>query len=148
MSSGEDRISNLKIEKLIKKSDNEHLKRNFLGVYPSNHINKFVEFHKLMVKKAQYPYLILNTDRSYKPGTYWWSIIDIHLKKSIFLFDSFGIIGLCNFIIQNDESIVKKTLHRIKKMIQTGNKITIVKKKFSRLIYYRLNDKKKKINIE
>lgn len=69
MSSGEDRISNLKIEKLIKKSDNEHLKRNFLGVYPSNHINKFVEFHKLMEKKAQYPYLILNTDRSYKPGT-------------------------------------------------------------------------------
>lgn len=50
MSSDEDGISELEIEKVIKNSDNEHFKRNFVDVYPWNHINKFVDFHKLMEK--------------------------------------------------------------------------------------------------
>lgn len=49
MSSSEVGISILKTEKVIKNSNNEHLKINFVGVFTSNHINKFVEFHKLMV---------------------------------------------------------------------------------------------------
>ena len=50
MSSDEHGISELEIEKSNKKSDNEHFKRNFVDVYPWKHINKFVDFHKLMEK--------------------------------------------------------------------------------------------------
>ena len=34
MSSDEDGISELEIEKVIKNSDNEHFKRNFVDLYP------------------------------------------------------------------------------------------------------------------
>ena len=45
--------SNLEIEKVIKYSDNEHSKNNFIGVYWSNRNNKFVDFHKLMARKKK-----------------------------------------------------------------------------------------------
>lgn len=49
MSSSEVGIFTLKTEKVIKNSNNEHLKINFGGVYTWNYINKFVEFYKIMV---------------------------------------------------------------------------------------------------
>ena len=40
----------------------------------------------------RYSFLVLNTDRSDKPGRHWWSILDIHPKNAVFLFDSvFGL---------------------------------------------------------
>ena len=33
---------------------------------------------------ARYPFIIINTDRSDKKGTYWWSFLDLHSKKEIF----------------------------------------------------------------
>ena len=45
--------SNLEIERVIKYSDNEHSKNNFIGVYWSNRNNKFVDFHKLMARKKK-----------------------------------------------------------------------------------------------
>ena len=53
MSSFESKLSSLEIEKVIKNIDNEHLKK-IVGVYPSNHINKFVDFHK--IKKHNIPH--------------------------------------------------------------------------------------------
>ena len=124
-------ISNFEIEKVIKTSDNEHLKNNFIGVFPSNHIRKFENVCKVLLKKkAKYVFLIWNAGRSEKPGTHWASINNLHNKKAIFLFDSFGIIGLKNFIIQNDEKIVRKVIHGIKKLTKTENKITVVRKFF------------------
>ena len=38
-------------------------------------------------------FIIMNTDHSYKKGTHWWSFLDLHPKKEIFLFDSFGFEG-------------------------------------------------------
>ena len=38
---------------------------------------------------ARYPFIIMNTDLSDKKGTHCWSFLDLHLKKGIFLFDSF-----------------------------------------------------------
>ena len=40
-------------------------------------------------KITRYPFIMMNTDRSNKKDTRWWSFIDLHSKKEIFLFDSF-----------------------------------------------------------
>ena len=32
----------------------------------------------------------MNTDRSDKKGTYWWSFLDLHPKKKSSMFDNFG----------------------------------------------------------
>ena len=48
---------------------------------------------------AQDPFIIMNTDRSDKKGTYWWSFPDLHPKKEIFLFDSFDFEGFEEFIL-------------------------------------------------
>ena len=37
--------------------------------------------------------IIMNTDRSDKKGTHWCSFLDLHPKKEIRLFDSFGFEG-------------------------------------------------------
>ena len=63
-----------------------------------------------MMKGKSYPFLIANTDRSDKNSTYWWSLLDIDGKKDFLLFDSFGIRGLRNLIIKDDEIIVSKVL--------------------------------------
>ena len=39
---------------------------------------------------VRYPFITMNTDRSNKNGTHWWSFLDLHPKKEIFLFNSFG----------------------------------------------------------
>ena len=36
----------------------------------------------------------MNTNRHDKKGKHWWSSLDIHPKKEVFLFDSFGVAGL------------------------------------------------------
>ena len=63
-----------------------------------------------MMKGKKYPFLIANTDRSDKKGTRYWSILDIDRKNDFLLFDSFGIKGLKNFIVKDDEKIVAKVL--------------------------------------
>ena len=40
-------------------------------------------------KGARYPFIIMNTGCSNKKGTHWWSFLDLHPKKEIFLFNSF-----------------------------------------------------------
>ena len=54
-------------------------------------------------KKGKYPFIIANTDDSDKKGTHWWSISNIEPKNEIFFFDSFGLEGLKQFIIQDDK---------------------------------------------
>ena len=137
----EDGISNLETGKVMKNSDNEHLKRDFVGVYPSSHTHKIMmrkstlslfdlkhrsRSYKLgtywwniidiMMRKSTLSLFDLkHRSRSYKLGTYWWNIIDIHPIKTIYLFDSFEIFGLWNFIIRNVGSIVNKTLKQTMK---------------------------------
>ena len=55
---------------------------NFVGVFPSNHMNNFIN-HAAMIseKKGKYPFVIAKTDSSEKGGTHWWSIIDIEPKQ-------------------------------------------------------------------
>ena len=55
-------ISNFEIEKVFKEINNEDNNENFLGVFPSDKINKFIMFEKMM-PGTKYPFIISNTDK-------------------------------------------------------------------------------------
>ena len=71
-------ISNFQIEDAIKKIGDKDLSKNFVGVFPSNYMNKFIN-HAAMIedKKGKYPFIIANTDSNEKKGLHWWTILDI-----------------------------------------------------------------------
>ena len=104
-------ISNFQIENAIKKIGDEDLLDNFVGVFPSNYMNRFIN-HSPMIeeKKGKYPFIITNTDANNKKSTHRWSILNIELKNELFFFDSFGLDGLKHFIIQDDRKIIDKIL--------------------------------------
>ena len=79
-------ISNEAIEDFFEKVDDEDLKNNFIGVFPSNYINRFISYHSIIKdrSKVKYPFIIMNTDRSDRAGTHWWSFLDLHKKKRSF----------------------------------------------------------------
>ena len=45
----------------------------------------------------------MNTDCGDKKGTTWWSFCNLHPKKQIFLFDSFGFDGFKEILLQDDK---------------------------------------------
>ena len=104
-------ISNFQIEDTIKKMGDEDLLDNFVGVFPSNYMRKFVN-HSAMIeeKKGKYLFIIANTDASNKKEKHWWSILNIEPRNELFFFDSFGLDGLKHFIIQDDRKIINKIL--------------------------------------
>ena len=132
-------ISNEEVIKFFENVEDNDIKENFVGVFPSNHINKFISFHKL-VRDAdkKYPFIIMNTDRSDKAGTHWWSFLDLHPRKEIFLFDSFGFEGFSKFIIDNDIKTLNKILFGIKKFKREDKKITLITLKFSMKEYEKI----------
>ena len=81
-------ISNFQIENAIRNIGGDVLKNNFVGVFPSNYMNKFIDHASMISSKGKYTFVIANTDNSKKPGVHWWSILDIDLKTDIFFFDS------------------------------------------------------------
>lgn len=113
-------INTIDIENFFSNEDNEDLKKNLMGVYSSNNFIKYINFHDVSKeKKVKYPFAIFNTDntdRNKKPGTYWWSFLDIEPRKNLVLFDSFGFEGFKKFIIDNDLNIIDKVLYNIKKI--------------------------------
>ena len=124
-------ISNFQIEDAFKKIGDEDLLENFVGVFPSNYMNKFINHAAMISDKGKYPFIIANTDASNKPGVHWWSILDIEPRNDIFFFDSFCLDGLKHFIIQDDKPIVDKILLGIEQMNRTDKKITLCKIKFN-----------------
>ena len=125
-------ISNFQIEDAIKKIADEDLLENFVGVFPSNYMNKFIN-HVAMIedKKGKYPFIIANTDSIDKGGVHWWSILNIEPRNDIFFFDSFGLDGLKHFIIQDDKKIVDKILIGIEQINKTDQKVTLCKIKLN-----------------
>ena len=115
-------ISNFQIEDAFKKIGDEDLLENFVGVFPSNDMNKFINHAAMISDKGKYPFIIVNTDPSNKPGVHWWSILDIEPRNDIFFFDSFSLNGLKHFIIQDDKPIVDKILLGIEQMNRTNKK--------------------------
>ena len=141
-------ISNFQIEEAIATIGVKDLLENFVGVFPSNYMNKFTN-HGAMIedKKGKFPFIIANTDSSDKKGTHWWSILDIDPKNEIFFFDSFGLDVLKQFIIQDDKKTVHKILVGIEQMKRTDQKITLCKIKFNLEACSKLSKKKKKKNL-
>ena len=121
-------ISNFQIEDAIANIGTN----NFVGVFLSNYMNTFIDHAAIMTaKKGKYPFIIANTDASSKQGTHWWSILHIEPKTDIFFFNSFGLDGLKNLIVEDDRKIVEKILFGTEKMTRTDNKITLRKIQFN-----------------
>ena len=70
-------ISNFQIENALKKISDPDLLDNFVGVFPCNYVNKFINHAAMIEDSGKFPFIIANTDSSEKPGTHWWSILDI-----------------------------------------------------------------------
>ena len=105
-------------------------------------MNKSLDFKKMM-KGKKYPFLIANTDRSDKKGTHWWSILDIDEKKDFLLFDLFGIKGLKNFIVKDDEKIVAKVLKGVENLKEDKEQINLVNINFVKNSYLKLSEGEK-----
>ena len=58
-------ILNFQIENAIKKIGDEDLLNNFVGVIPSDYMNRFIN-HSAMIeeKKGKYPFIIANLERN------------------------------------------------------------------------------------
>ena len=136
-------ISNEAIDDFFEKVNDDDIKNNFIGVFSSNKINKFISYHSIIKdRKVKYPFIIMNTDRSDRPGTHWWSFLDLHPNKQILLFDSFGFEGLKKFIIDNDKKLLNKILFNLDKFEKADRKITLISLKFSMREYKKIKDTK------
>ena len=75
-------ISNFQIENVIKTINDKDLSNNFVDVFPSDKMARFIDYKQLNNQKTgNYPFLISNSDNSTKDGEHWWSILDIAPKK-------------------------------------------------------------------
>ena len=74
-------ISNFQIEEAFKKIDDQDLLDNFVGVFPSNYMNKFINHVAMIEDSGKFPFIIANTDSSKKSAMHWWSILDIEHGK-------------------------------------------------------------------
>ena len=124
-------ISNFQIEEVFESIGDEDLLENFVGVFPLNRMNRFINHAAMISESGKYPFVIANTDADNKPGVHWWSILDIEPRNDICFFDSFGIEGLRHYIIQDDKKTVEKILLGIEKMDRSDKKITLCKIKFN-----------------
>ena len=133
-------ISNETIVKFFENEMDDDLASNFVRVFPSNYVTKFISFHEMMIEKNRYPFIIMNTDRSDKNGTHWRSFLDLHERKEIFLFDSFAFEGFKEFIIDNDRNILNKILFGIEKFLKKDKKVTLITLKFSMIEYEKVRN--------
>ena len=124
-------ISNFQIEEAIKNIGDEDLVEIFIGVFPSNYMNRFIDHAAMISDKRKYPFIIANTNNSNKPGVHWWSILDVEPKTYIFFFDSFGLDGLNHFTVQYVKPNLEKILLDVEKMTRTDKKITLCKVRFN-----------------
>ena len=84
-------------------------------------------------------FIIMNTDRSDKNGTYCF--LDLHTKREVFLFNSFVFQGFKEFILQDDQKILNKVLYGIEKVNEKDNKVTLITLKFSMQEYEKIKNK-------
>ena len=143
-----DGISNIQIENFFKAEENEDIKSNYMGVFSMDHITKFIKFEELIREKrnGRYPFAIFNTDPHNKPGTHWWSFMDISPKNTLMLFDSFGLLGFKLFIVEDDEKIIDKLLYNFNKckFSKENDKIEICTMTFDVNVWEKLPKEKKK----
>ena len=80
-------ITNIEIEKFFNDETNEDLKRNFMAVYSSDSITKYINFYDIIKgKRAKYPFAIFNNNRENKPGTHCGGAFLIFIQKGIYFY--------------------------------------------------------------
>ena len=135
-------ISNVYIKNSFENEKNDDLKKNFMGVYSSNSITKYINFYEIIkAGNAKYLFAIFNTGRENIPRTHWWSFLDIYPKKDFLLFDSFGFTSFEKFIIDNDLSVIDKLLFNLQKFNEKDSKINLVSLTFSIESYQKMKEK-------
>ena len=135
-------ISNVYIKNSFENEKNDDLKKNFMGVYSSNSITKYINFYEIIkAGNAKYLFAIFNTGRENIPRTHWWSFLDIYPKKDFLLFDSFGFTSFEKFIIDNDLSVIDKLLFNLQKFNEKDSKINLVSLTFSIESYQKMKGK-------
>ena len=73
---------NVEIEKFFHIETNGDFKENFVGVHSSSSITRFINYFRIIKQKdRQYHFAIFDTDRANKPGTHWWSLLNISSGK-------------------------------------------------------------------
>ena len=60
--------------------------KNFVGVFPSNKMNKLIDHAAMISESGKFPFVIGSTDADDKPGVHWWSMLDIEPKNDIYIF--------------------------------------------------------------
>ena len=136
-------ISNKTIVIFFVEKTNDDIKKILFGVFPSNYVIRIINFCSMMIEsKSNYPFIIMNTDRSDKKGTHCCSFLDLHTNKELFLFDSFGFEGFEEFILDNDKNILNKILYGTEKFDKKDNNVTVITLKFSMLEYEKIRKKR------
>ena len=142
-----DGINNIQIQNFFQKDENEDLKNNFVGVFSMDYISRFIKYHELIKGKkgGKYPFAIFNTDAHNKPGTHWWSFLDIKPKKNLLLFDSHGLDGFKYFIVDNDEKIIDELLYNFKncKIKNANGNIKLCTMTFDTVVWEKMSNQKK-----
>ena len=80
-------------------------------------------------------------ERNNKPGTHWWSFLDIYPKKGLLLFDSFSFTGFKKFTVDNDSDIIDKMLFNFQKFNKKDSKMNLVLLTFSIESYQKMKEK-------
>lgn len=112
-------------------------------VLPSNEIYCFIDQHKILISKNLIILFVISNEYRFD----WWSILHLHSKNVIYLFHSFGVVRLRNFIVQNNEKIAKKNASGNEKVTQTDHKLPVLQTSFSWSTYERLKkQEKEKLN--
>ena len=83
--------------------------------------------------------MIMNTDRSNKEGEHWWSLLEISSKQQFFLFDSFGFVGLKEFIIDNEKQIIDQFFYGLEKINKKDKIINLTYVHFDNESYKKVN---------
>lgn len=64
-------IGNFQIENSFKNIKDTNINDNFVGIFPANRMNRFIDYKSVIsYKKGKYPFMIVNTNSSDKGGRY------------------------------------------------------------------------------
>ena len=70
-------ITNFLVEEAFKNINDDNINDNFVGAFPSNHMNKFIDHASMISQKmGKYQFVVANTDNSSKSKTQWGSVLD------------------------------------------------------------------------
>ena len=101
-------ISNETILKFFENETDDDLTSNFVCVFFSNYVTKFISFHEMMIEKNRYQFIIMNTDCSGKNGTHWWRFLNLHERKFFFYLVVLVLKGLKSSLLTMTETFLIK----------------------------------------